>query len=79
MVLPLFVLVILVIALLIGYPWYLLSAGAIVYLLTLPAGWMSYRRQERAAKGADVGPVPAATIFDPTRSDRDDDRPSRLN
>lgn len=78
MVLPVFVLVVLVIALLIGYPWYLLSFGAVIYLMTLPAGFMSYRRQERAAKAAGEPPVPEA-IFDPTHPDLDDSRPSRLN
>lgn len=62
MLLPVFVVTILVIALLIGYPWHLLSAGAVVYLLTLPAGYLSYRRHERAAAASHVHPVaPAAT------------------
>src|SRR5260221_637348 len=52
MVLPVFVVVILCIALLIGYPWHFLSAGALIYLLTLPTGWMSYRRHERTAQAA---------------------------
>lgn len=73
MVLPLFVLVILVIALLIGYPWYLLSAGAVVYLLTLPLGYLSYRRQERALRAASGGAPPPRSVFDPTGSTRDDD------
>jgi len=79
MVLPVFVLVVLVIALLIGYPWYLLSAGAVIYLLTLPLGYMSYRRQEQAARAA-AGNIPqSATIFDPIPSGLEDDRPARLN
>ncbi|MGA7803312.1 CDP-diacylglycerol--serine O-phosphatidyltransferase, partial [Bradyrhizobium sp.] len=47
LVLPVFVSVILFIALLIGYPWYLLSAGAVLYLLGLPLSWKSYRGQAR--------------------------------
>jgi CDP-diacylglycerol--serine O-phosphatidyltransferase len=83
MVLPLFVLVVLFIALLIGYPWHLLSAGALVYLLTLPAGWRSYRRLEReAAAGSQPetakAPDEAATFERPARSEPDD-RPVRLN
>lgn len=57
MLLPVFVLTVLVIALLIGYPWHLLSAGAIIYLFTLPAGYLSYRRHERAAAASHVHPV----------------------
>src|SRR6202171_1314043 len=43
MVLPVFVCVIFFIALLIGYPWHILSACTVLYLLSLPAGWKSYR------------------------------------
>ena len=77
MVLPVFVMVILVIALLIGYPWYLLSVGAVIYLLTLPAGYLSYRRQERAARAS--GDIAPPGLFDPTHPDLDDERPVRLN
>src|SRR5215470_1453258 len=47
LVLPLFVCVIFFIALLIGYPWHILSAGSVLYLLSLPLGWKSYRDQAR--------------------------------
>src|ERR1700760_1699014 len=46
MVLPVFVSVIFFIALLIGYPWVILSTCTIAYLLILPAGWKSYRDHE---------------------------------
>ena len=49
MVLPVFVSVVFFIALLIGYPWHILSAGSVLYLLSLPMGWKSYRDHERAA------------------------------
>src|SRR6478736_4430953 len=49
MVLPVFVSVIFFIALLIGYPWYILSVGSVLYLLSLPAGWKSYRDEARKA------------------------------
>src|SRR5207244_6336069 len=48
MVLPVFVSVVFFIALLIGYPWHILSAGSVLYLLSLPMGWKSYRDHERA-------------------------------
>src|SRR5204862_5575328 len=57
MVLPVFVSVIFFIALLIGYPWYILSACSVIYLLSLPAGWKSYRDHERAAAAKAVAPV----------------------
>src|SRR6266480_7296539 len=37
MVLPVFVSVVFFVALLIGYPWHMLSAGSLIYLLSLPA------------------------------------------
>jgi len=47
MVLPVFVLVILFFALLISFPWVVLSAGTVLYLACLPLGWMSYRTYQR--------------------------------
>src|SRR5579864_4758709 len=49
MVLPVFVSVVFFIALLIGYPWYILSLGTVIYLASLPVGWKSYRDQQRKA------------------------------
>ena len=85
MVLPVFVSVIFFIALLIGYPWYILSACTIAYLLSLPAGWKSYRDYERraaaalAAVPATAAPPDPAAPFSPPASEPDDDRPIRLN
>ena len=86
MVLPVFVSVIFFIALLIGYPWHILSALTVLYLLSLPLGWWSYRGFERAAAAqavtpADVAPSsPAQPAFAPAVSEPDqDDRPARLN
>jgi CDP-diacylglycerol--serine O-phosphatidyltransferase len=85
MVLPVFVSVIFFIALLIGYPWYILSACTIVYLVSLPAGWKSYRDHERRAAAPAVVPAaaappsPAAPFTPPAPERDDDDRPSRLN
>src|SRR5882672_2692300 len=52
MVLPVFVSTIFFSALLIGYPWHMLSIGSALYLLSLPLGWKSYRDHERNAAGA---------------------------
>src|SRR6201985_3741818 len=43
MVLPVFVAVVFFVALLIGYPWHILSAGSVLYLASLPARWKFYR------------------------------------
>src|SRR5712672_2238269 len=84
MVLPVFVSVVFFIALLIGYPWHILSACSVLYLASLPLGWHSYRNHERAAAAqaappandAQAGPAP----FTPTVVDTDqDNRPTRLN
>jgi CDP-diacylglycerol--serine O-phosphatidyltransferase len=85
MVLPVFVSVIFFIALLIGYPWHILSAGSVLYLLSLPLGWKSYRDQARALAASTS--VPAGTVaanpappFAPAISDpSEDDRPERLH
>src|SRR6185503_11891705 len=47
MVLPVFVLVVLFFALLIAYPWWVLSIGTIAYLACLPLGWVSYKEYQR--------------------------------
>src|SRR5262245_59193277 len=52
LVLPVFVAVVFFIALLISYPWHILSVGSVLYLLSLPFGWTSYRRQARAVGAA---------------------------
>ena len=85
MVLPVFVSVIFFIALLIGYPWYILSAGSVLFLLSLPAGWKSSRDQERAyaaqtAAPAHATPSNAAPPYAPTAAEAEqDNRPARLN
>ena len=47
MVLPVFVAVVLFFALLVSYPWMVLTIGTVLYLASLPLGWLSYRRHER--------------------------------
>jgi CDP-diacylglycerol--serine O-phosphatidyltransferase len=83
MVLPVFVSVVFFIALLISYPWYILSAGSVAYLLSLPAGWKSYRDHARraaaqAATPADAAPPAPAPPFAPATPEQDN-RPARLN
>src|SRR5712671_6629392 len=47
MVLPVFVAVVLFFALLVSYPWIVLTIGTVLYIASLPLGWLSYRRHER--------------------------------
>jgi CDP-diacylglycerol---serine O-phosphatidyltransferase len=55
--LPVFVGVVLVIALLIAYPWPVLTVGAILYLASLPFGWIAWRDHvRRDAEAAAQGP-----------------------
>jgi CDP-diacylglycerol---serine O-phosphatidyltransferase len=85
MVGPLAVLVVLFVALLIAYPWIILTAGTLAYLGSLPFGWLSYRRYERRSRegraeatpaaAAQPAPVPASIV----RPSDNADRPSRLN
>jgi CDP-diacylglycerol--serine O-phosphatidyltransferase len=85
LVLPVFVVVVLFVALLISYPWPVLTLGTLAYLACLPLGWLSYRRLERAA-GEPRDPPPPDEPPPPdrpgpsTHRDRGDgDRPARLN
>ena len=52
MVAPVILVAVLFIALLISYPWEVLSAGTLVYLALLPLGWFSYRRYQQADAAA---------------------------
>lgn len=85
MVLPVFVSVVFFIALLIGYPWHILSFCSVLYLISLPLGWKSYRDHERIAASAATAtagsaePTMAAPAFTPVPSDTEDERPTRLN
>ena len=86
MVLPVFVSVIFFIALLIGYPWHVLSIGTVLYLASLPLGWKSYKAQERAAAAAQASPAgeaasadPARTFAAPVSDPPPDERPERLH
>jgi CDP-diacylglycerol---serine O-phosphatidyltransferase len=86
MVLPVFVSVVFFIALLISYPWHILSVGSVVYILSLPLGWRSYRDHARnlaaqtatptdAAPPGQASPFPASSAPEADR----DDRPAHLH
>jgi CDP-diacylglycerol---serine O-phosphatidyltransferase len=85
MVLPVFVSVVFFIALLIGYPWVILSTGTVVFLLSLPVSWKSYRDHQRKAAAQSVAPAQAAPpetaqpFVSPVADAHQDDRPARLN
>jgi CDP-diacylglycerol---serine O-phosphatidyltransferase len=85
LVLPVFVVVVLFFALLISYPWEVLTLGSLAYLACLPFGWLSYReyqRKDAAAAGetavAPAGEAPIAPAH-AGANDSDHDRPPRLN
>jgi CDP-diacylglycerol---serine O-phosphatidyltransferase len=85
MVLPVFVVVVLFVALLISYPWIVLTIGTLLYLGCLPLSWLSYRRmeqrlQQQAATASGPGPVAVnPPTLSPGGAAADADRPTRLN
>jgi CDP-diacylglycerol--serine O-phosphatidyltransferase len=85
MVLPVIVFVILMIALLIGYPWHVLSIGTLLFLCSLPIGWLSYRAQARRAaeEMTAAASTVAGEVHDPfsgrPSGEKHEDRPPRLN
>jgi CDP-diacylglycerol--serine O-phosphatidyltransferase len=85
MVLPVFVVVVLFFALLISYPWEVLTIGTLAYLACLPLGWWSYRGYQRKdATAAATAAVATASAEAPLAHGSpglagDDDRPARLN
>jgi len=83
MVGPLIVVVVLSIALLIAYPWVVLTAGTLAYLIALPFGWLSYRNHERRSAEIQVeaaAPPPTpGVVVNMIRPAEDNDRPSRRN
>jgi CDP-diacylglycerol---serine O-phosphatidyltransferase len=83
MVLPVFVMVVLFFAMLVSYPWQVLTVGTVAYLACLPLGWLSYREQQRrdTATAATAAAPASDPAFPSGQSDRntDPDRPARLN
>src|SRR5205807_4166452 len=88
MVLPTFVAVVLFFALLVAYPWEVLTFGTLLYLAFLPIGFLSYRKHqgreaEHAAARAGMHGVaeseaPSLSPGHPGHPPRPD-RPARLN
>jgi CDP-diacylglycerol--serine O-phosphatidyltransferase len=86
MVLPVFVVVVAFFALLVSYPWAVLSIGALAYLCCLPFGWLAhrdYQRKDAAAAAMAAGPPTDETLLPPGPAapapEADDERPARLN
>jgi len=83
MVLPVFVMVVLFFALLVSYPWQVLTLGTLAYLGCLPLGWLSYREYQRkdATAAAATATESASDTSLPTQTGREPDasRPPRLN
>lgn len=82
---PLVIFVVLFIAVLISYPWYVLSVGSLIYLAALPISWAAFRKQERAFRaqqsaGQSVASATAPEpVFTPPSDSEASDRPTRLN
>src|SRR5580700_7686233 len=80
MVGPVIILLVLFVALLIAYPWIILTIGTIGYLASLPLGWVSYRAyEERAREGRAEAPGSTMSGGARIRFVDDEERPSRLN
>ena len=83
MVPPVILAVVLMIALLVSYPWQLLSVGTLVYLACLPLGWFSYQRYKQADAAAASANAAAAAqgeaVLPPQPTQSGDERPARLN
>jgi len=88
---PAVLVVVLSIAVLMAYPWIVLTTGTLAYLTCLPFGWLSYRGYERRARDNRAEPATATvqSAASPTMTSAgisrapgpadDDERPSRLN
>ena len=82
---PAAVMVVLFFALLIAYPWIILTTGTLAYLVSLPFGYLSYRRYERRSREsrdlavAAGAPQPAQVSVSIVPSTDTEDRPPRLN
>src|SRR6516164_1080232 len=93
MVLPVFVAVVLFFALLVAYPWVVLTIGTVCFLASLPLGYLSYRNHERkdaavasvtpsaVRAGAHAPPQSEVPPLSPGHSEHpaDPGRPTRLN
>ncbi len=68
LVLPLFVLVVLVVALLLSFPWQTMTVLSLVYIASLPLSWRAYQRRlaadAAAAREEDASSAPPSTVED---------------
>src|SRR5947209_5273723 len=83
LVMPVILVAVCLIALLVSYPWYLLTAGTIVYLALLPLGWFSRKRfleADAQALKARTSVVTEGTQVVPPAppAEHDGERPARL-
>jgi CDP-diacylglycerol--serine O-phosphatidyltransferase len=85
LVLPIFVIVVLFFALLVSFPWLVLSIGTAIYLACLPVGWWWYRQHKRKdamaaeAAGAASSPDSDQAPLPGEAAKPADERPTRLN
>src|SRR5436190_18650715 len=92
MVLPVFVAVVVFFALLVAYPWVVLTIGTVLYLVALPFGWFAYRQHQRrdaatavqtaaSRGGAQARLESESPALPPAHSDQPQgpQRPARLN
>jgi CDP-diacylglycerol--serine O-phosphatidyltransferase len=84
LVMPVILVAVCLIALLVSYPWYLLTAGTIIYLALLPLGWFSrkqYLEADAQALRAKTSVVAESTQGVPPAppAEHDGERPVRLN
>ena len=85
LVLPVFVLVVLFFALLVAYPWWVLTIGSICYLGALPLSYMSYQEYQRKAAAGVAAETAAPPVNEPPGSPHrlppaeEPERPARLN
>jgi CDP-diacylglycerol---serine O-phosphatidyltransferase len=83
---PVVIMMVLFVALLIAYPWIILTCGTLAYLASLPFGWLSHRgyktraRDSKAEPAATTAvPVPPALPASLAHPTGKDERPPRLN
>jgi CDP-diacylglycerol--serine O-phosphatidyltransferase len=79
MVLPVIVVAVLFIALLVSYPWEVLSIGTVAYLACLPLGWWSYQRYQKADAALAAAPAAGGDRPATPKHESSDERPARLN
>jgi len=86
MVLPVFVLVVAFFALLLSYPWEVLTVGTLLFLGSLPLSWISYNRHLQRAALVHLGHTPQPEADDAPgphvarpAPEPPDERPARLN